>query len=609
MPPGKQQQSNTMLYTLIAFVGLFIIATVIAVIFYVKSEEHGKNADKLQSQINELATTSEQSRIGELIGTKQGRKSWLGTMTGYLDQTITLITGGVPQPTSAEVKVSTANRKVKDTLELLAQQHLDVKNVPSKAPNNEFVKLLVTQQFSAATENFDANMKDALPAEKLEETWGLTISQMGPFKQQIGLRTGKELDYDIAFITCEFEKGHLDIKVVYNDEKQIAGLSFIPTPPEVLESYQQTTELVTQQQPYIEIDDPDTIGLVRVIEKLKIKLDNTTKAVIALQGQFKQLQQRYDDDMEGSFEKEKTLLAEKEKYQQQVNKIGQDYKDLEELLRKNTDEQVQSLRSQLMEERENLKTTNQELLKTQAELEMAQERMKSALEKLQEVKPLPDREVAAFKPDGEVILVDDQAKVVHLNIGSLDRVYQGLTFSVYHRNAAITKDGKGKAEVEVFDIAKNYSAARIIRSEINSPILEGDIVANLIWDSSKENVFVIAGEFDVDNNGGIDEDAVDKIQALIEKWGGRVADTVSIETDFLVLGLPPKVLRKPTSEELEINPAAMQKYNDSVRKYDHYKEIQNLAQALWLPVFNYERFLYFIGYKERASTAGAFSQY
>jgi hypothetical protein len=261
-----------------------------------------------------------------------------------------------------------------------------------------------------------------------------------------------------------------------------------------------------------------------------------------------------------------------------------------------------------MEERDNLRTTNQELLKTQAELGMAQERMKKALEKLQEVKPLPDREVAAFKPDGEVILVDEQAKAVHLNIGSDNHIYRGLTFSVYHRNASIAKDGKGKAEIEVFDVAKNYSTARIIRSEIDSPVLVGDIVANLIWDSSKVNEFVIAGDFDLDGNGDVDDDAVYKIQSLIEKWGGRVSDTVSIETDFLVLGSPPEVIKKPTPEELEIDPAAMQKYIASVRKHDDYKEVESRAQALWIPIFNYERFLYLIGYKEQSVTAGAFGR-
>lgn len=478
MPPGKRQQTNTMLYTLIAFVGLFVIATAIAVIFYVKSEEHRKNAGALQSRINELATSSEQQRIGALVGTKQGRESWLSTMIDYLDQVVSMVVGGVPQPTSAEVKVGEAASKVKEVSSLV--------------------------------------------------------------------------------------------------------------------------------QKYIDVGDSDTAGLVQIAERLKTKIDNVTSAKLALQKQFEELQQRYDDDMKAGLEKEKMLLAEKEKYQQLVNKVEQDYKELEELLKQSTDEQVQSLRTQLQEARADLKTTNQDLLKTQAELEMAHERMKGALEKLQEVKPSPDREVAAFKHDGEVILVDNLAKVVHLNIGSNDHVYSGLTFSVYNRNAEITRDGEGKAEVEVFDVARNYSAARIIRSEMNSPVLEGDIVANLIWDSSKTNIFVVAGEFDLDGSGRIDRDAVEKIGRLIERWGGKVADAVTIETDFVVLGKPPVVLRRPTVEELEIDPSAMQKYNKSVRDYESYKEVQDLAQNLWLPVFNYDRFLYFIGYKGRAGTAGAF---
>jgi hypothetical protein len=35
-------------------------------------------------------------------------------------------------------------------------------------------------------------------------------------------------------------------------------------------------------------------------------------------------------------------------------------------------------------------------------------------------------------------------------------------------------------------------------------------------------------------------------------------------------------------------------------------EIQSQAQALLIPVFNYERFLFFIGYKTQSGRAGAF---
>ena len=40
MPAHRRKQTNAMLYTLITFVGLFIAATTVAVIFYVKAEEY-----------------------------------------------------------------------------------------------------------------------------------------------------------------------------------------------------------------------------------------------------------------------------------------------------------------------------------------------------------------------------------------------------------------------------------------------------------------------------------------------------------------------------------------------------------------------------------------
>lgn len=478
MPAGKRPQTDTMLYTLIAFVGLFIAATAVAVIFYVKAEEYKKNANTLQSQIAELATNTERGKLGSVVGTRQTGQSWLGTMADFLDRAATLVVGGVPQPTSAEVKVKQATTKAKNAL-TLAQQ-------------------------------------------------------------------------------------------------------------------------------YVDIIDPNKTGLAYIITELKAKLDNTTNAKNALQQQFDQLQQRYDDDMKANFEKEQVLLAEKEQYLQQVNEIQRDYQALEDLLRKTTNEQVQSLLTQLDEQKDKSRTLNQELLKTQAELKEAEDLMRHAQEELRKIKPAPDREVAAFKPDGKIIVVSDQAKVVHLNIGSQDHVYRGLTFSVYDRGTSVTKDGRGKAEVEVFDVAKNYSAARIIRSQLNRPILEGDIVANLIWDSAKTNEFVVAGDFDLDHDGVIDRDAIDKVKGLIEKWGGKVSDKVSIDTDFVVLGNPPRVLRKPTTEEAEIDPTAIQKYNASVRRLQRYRQVESRAQALWVPVFKYERFLYFIGYKSYVSKAGAF---
>ena len=70
MPPGKRRQSNAMLYTLITFVGLFIIATTVAVIYYVKAEELRTTTQEAQDELNDMATAEEVRTVGATVGAK-----------------------------------------------------------------------------------------------------------------------------------------------------------------------------------------------------------------------------------------------------------------------------------------------------------------------------------------------------------------------------------------------------------------------------------------------------------------------------------------------------------------------------------------------------------
>ena len=95
----------------------------------------------------------------------------------------------------------------------------------------EFVEILAREDFTEAVKNFDSTMKQVLPEEKLREAWKSLIAQVGPFKRQNSVRTEKWLQCDIVFVTCEFEKSVLDVKVVFNSKKQITGLWFVPSQP------------------------------------------------------------------------------------------------------------------------------------------------------------------------------------------------------------------------------------------------------------------------------------------------------------------------------------------------------------------------------------------
>jgi hypothetical protein len=480
MSPAKRQQSDAMLYTLILFVGLFIAATTVAVVYYVKFEDQRTITEKAQRDLGEIAYPAELQRIGSIVGAKQTRKSRLGTMVDYLDQAVYLIIGGLPEDTSAEVKVDTAKRNFKDTL-TLAQTHINPESI-----------------------------------------------------------------------------------------------------------------------------DPNTTGLIQIIQKLKTELDNTKEALETTDQQLTDLHKDFNEFMVENYNNERAWKADKATYRQEIDKIKQAYNDLEALVEQTSEENVQSLMAQKNQETAKYEQEHLLVLQIQAQLKVTQDKMKSLQDELRKIVPLPDSEVVTHQSDGKIILVDNQAKVVHLNIGRDDHVYPGLSFAVYDKNMPIPKDGKGKAEIKVFSVDKNISTALITKSEIKRPIILDDIVANLIWDSDKVNVFSIEGEFDLDGDGKIENDAVDKIKTLIGKWGGRVANEISIETDFLVLGIQPGILIRPTAAELEMDPMATERYEASRQKRVHYAQVQSQAQALLIPVFNYERFLFFIGYKTQSGTAGAF---
>jgi hypothetical protein len=92
-----------------------------------------------------------------------------------------------------------------------------------------FVDLLAKGDFAGTVSQFDSNMKSALPEQKLREAWQTIQSQAGWFKKRLQTRTAKQAGYDIVFVTCQFAQAKLDAKVVFDANRQIAGLFFVPS--------------------------------------------------------------------------------------------------------------------------------------------------------------------------------------------------------------------------------------------------------------------------------------------------------------------------------------------------------------------------------------------
>ncbi|MFH1302177.1 MAG: alpha/beta fold hydrolase [Planctomycetota bacterium] len=90
-----------------------------------------------------------------------------------------------------------------------------------------FVNQLVQGEFEKAVKPFDAMMAKALPAEKLKVIWNGLVSQYGSFQEITETRTEALKQYQIVFVTCQFEHGKLDAKLVFTAENAIAGLFIV----------------------------------------------------------------------------------------------------------------------------------------------------------------------------------------------------------------------------------------------------------------------------------------------------------------------------------------------------------------------------------------------
>ncbi len=91
----------------------------------------------------------------------------------------------------------------------------------------EFVTALETGKFSDSVKHFDETMTKLVPPDKMKAVWEAVTKQAGQFKQQKDVWTESIPGYDIVYLTCEFEKATLDIKVVFDNNKKIAGQFFV----------------------------------------------------------------------------------------------------------------------------------------------------------------------------------------------------------------------------------------------------------------------------------------------------------------------------------------------------------------------------------------------
>ena len=103
--------------------------------------------------------------------------------------------------------------------------------IPS-APATFRSKTILHELINGRPENvvtdFNAEMKAALPADKLKTVWNDLLTKMGPYQSMGEPTQTEEQGYKVVYVPLTFEKGTLRAKLVYDQSNYVGGLWFVP---------------------------------------------------------------------------------------------------------------------------------------------------------------------------------------------------------------------------------------------------------------------------------------------------------------------------------------------------------------------------------------------
>lgn len=97
---------------------------------------------------------------------------------------------------------------------------------------NHFLKLLTDAKYTEAVSYFEPIVLQQLPAERLEKIWDQVNEQAGQFEEHTRTRSEKLKNWNVVYLTCQFERSRLDLKLVFTGENKITGIFFVPPKPE-----------------------------------------------------------------------------------------------------------------------------------------------------------------------------------------------------------------------------------------------------------------------------------------------------------------------------------------------------------------------------------------
>ena len=230
------------------------------------------------------------------------------------------------------------------------------------------------------------------------------------------------------------------------------------------------------------------------------------------------------------------------------------------------------------------------------------------------------------EPDGAVVYVDQDERVVRLNIGKSQGLRLLTKFAVFDDNALDRGEIKPKGAVEVIrfvgedqadariiddeetlknvihSIDREGTAARVLENELTDPIAEGDLIYTPLWQKGEDVRYALDYFLDIDGDGADDLDLLvnvinatgGKVDAWIDK-NGELRGEVTTDTSYLIVSNTPleealdaaaasEELRKAVGEsrkklfdEAQLDGLRQMKLNEFLRR-SHFRQTSEVTR-------------------------------
>jgi len=192
--------------------------------------------------------------------------------------------------------------------------------------------------------------------------------------------------------------------------------------------------------------------------------------------------------------------------------------------------------------------------------------------------------------DGHIVSVAEQGSVGYGDLGKKDGVLLGMTFSIFGASELGRANPQPKAQCRIVKVMQDACELRINDPyKGTSPVVSGDVLLNPVYDRERRLRFCLVGKMDI-NGDGLDD--TEQLKALIQEFGGRVDPTLTVQTDYLVVGEEPIVPAAPAPSD---SPMVKPMYDETRKRFIEYTEAIANAQSFSIPILNLNRFLGLVG--------------